>query len=370
MGMGVRAWMCIGLLLGGCAGSGGQADKSAETPQALPGERVQQGVSVWGGAVGRYAGRNLFALVLHDRNAMAVYEVMPDRKLRQIGANLSVGYHPDGLAYLGDGRFALTVEGERQLQIWRVQGEHVTRERVIEEPFAGRDVVAADLDGDGRLDLILSPYRGGELALYWGEEGGGFSEPQRLKTGETPWHPRVLDWNGDGRVDFVWGALDGGLVEVALNRGARRFDLTTLSNEVGLTPRQAGVGDFDGDGRSDVVYALELGRAARLLLNRGSAPAERVDIPAPAWGYVSAEILEEGTVLLGEEKRVLIGRRQSGSWAYRELPAGSLPSPLIVADLDGDGVKDLLICNSAADGATVYFGPLWEQAKPLSFPPR
>lgn len=327
--------------------------------------------AAWGGATlaPPDSATGYIAAALHDQNSAGFWSVQ-GRAIHPLGAPASVGYHPDSVTAWSKDAFAVAVEGAGKIQFWKVTASAPTKVAEIATPFPTRDLVAADLDGDDRLDLILAPYAGKRIAILWGEGGYRFSAPQFLDAAPTPWHPRVVDWNKDGRADLIWSDWDQGSARLYLNQGKRQFELAMLHPADPLKPRQLGVGDVDQDGRPDAVMALEVGKAARILYNRGPQGAVESElVPAPAWGYLSAEVMRDGTLLLGEEQRIILARKVSGQWAFRQLPAGSLPSPLLLADLDQDGHEDLLAFNSAKGGVTVHFGPLWEKAEPSVFAP-
>lgn len=328
--------------------------------------------AAWGGAASIPPGSatGYIAAALHDQNTAGFWSVQ-GRVINALGAPVNVGYHPDSVTVWGKDTFAVAVEGAGKIQFWNVAGNAPTKVAEITTPFPTRDLVAADLDGDDRLDLILAPYAGKRIAILWGEGGYSFSAPQFLDAAPTPWHPRAVDWNMDGRTDLVWTDWDEGSARLYLNQGKRQFEFVMLHPADSLKPRQLGVGDVDQDGRPDAVMVLEVGKAARILYNRGPQGAVEPElVPAPSWGYVSAAVMRDGTLVLGEELRIILARKVSRQWVFRQLPAGSLPSPLSLADLDQDGYEDLLVFNSAKGGVTVHFGPLWEKAEPTVFASR
>ncbi|SJN13378.1 Glycerol-3-phosphate ABC transporter, periplasmic glycerol-3-phosphate-binding protein (TC 3.A.1.1.3) [Leucobacter sp. 7(1)] len=135
--------------------------------------------------------------------------------------------------------------------------------------FAGKDGwsmaahprTLADVDGDGRPDLVAFASDGVYVAL---NSGNGLRAMKRWRGGfgtVAGWlvgaHPRVLaDVNGDGRADVVGFDNDG--VTVALSTGTGFAAPVRWSGEFGgkawrnnTLPRQ--VTDVDGDGRADIV---------------------------------------------------------------------------------------------------------------------
>lgn len=314
----------------------------------------------WDALILKDKGRAFLVASLHDKNALGLWDLAQQAEL---GRYAEAGYHPDGLARWDEGRLVLAAEGERQVQLWRLENGTLVQEKVLPAPFRVRDVLAADLDGDGQQDLILTPYAGAQVVIWWGEGEFAFAS-QTLEAAPTPWHAALIDWNLDRLVDLVWSDWDRGSIRVQVNLGGRRFETVLLQPPGPGSPRQVAAGDVDGDGREEVVAALETGRAARVFYHRGET-IETEDLPAPDWGYSSVLVLKDGTVVLGEEGRVILARRGNLGWNLRQLPAGSLPARLRLVELDGDGVEDLMVANSAGPGVTLIRGPLWERAQPL-----
>jgi len=67
------------------------------------------------------------------------------------------------------------------------------------------DVAIADLDGDGRADLITANYETRDIAVLMGRGGGRFAPVHRVSVGpySLPHEVAVGDLDLDGRLDVV-----------------------------------------------------------------------------------------------------------------------------------------------------------------------
>jgi hypothetical protein len=85
---------------------------------------------------------------------------------------------------------------------------------------------AADLDGDGKLDLVIGNFRG-TFAFVHGEGRGKFaaeatwieSQGKKLAVGNHG-DPFLVDWDGDGDLDLLSGSAEGG-VFLFTNQGSK-----------------------------------------------------------------------------------------------------------------------------------------------------
>lgn len=114
---------------------------------------------------------------------------------------------------------------------------------------AGREAVAADVDGDGADDVIGRSTSDGTVQAAY-STGAQFDAPRPFGTGTTQGNVSYADVTGDGNADQVTASTSGA-IEVASSTGS------TLTPPISSGAAPAGaavaVGDVDGDGISDVL---------------------------------------------------------------------------------------------------------------------
>jgi hypothetical protein len=116
----------------------------------------------------------------------------------------------------------------------------------------------ADLDADGRFDLVISEFGKWAGSLnWWKNDGrGGFTkQPLRAMPGAI--RSAISDLNGDGLPDItaLFGQGDEGIFTF-LNRGGGNFEERRLLRfPPGYGSSHFELFDFNGDGHSDIIYA-------------------------------------------------------------------------------------------------------------------
>lgn len=241
-------------------------------------------------------------------------------------------------------------------------------------------VVAADLDGDGWVDLFF-PQPGGGAELFWGVDGTRFEpamEPLPATVGALTAVASVADFDGDGLLDLAVGAP--GRVLLLRNVGDRRFEDVTA--EVGLADRPgiiAGVsfGDVEGDGDLDLFVCRHVRDAdpdngvlfsarSDLWANERGGFALRTDVLPyedgdggtclhAAWTDIDrdgdVDLLQTNDFGDFYRSSLLLENRSDGDdWSFIDRAEGSVaslsaPMGAAIRDLDGSGLPDLWFSN-------------------------
>jgi hypothetical protein len=210
----------------------------------------------------------------------------------------------------------------------------------------------ADFDGDGRDDV--ASIDSGKL-LIWRGTGAGFQAPlafQGVTTGVT----RLGDFNGDGHPDLA--LLGGDSVMLTLNDGKGNFTAGAFQ-QTGTSARDLAVGDFDGDGQLDVASTDYNSQDLALFLNLGNGKlATARFLPDGIYGdFVAAGDLNgDGFADLVVSNQIngvgSIGLFLSnGKASYGQFQNSAAPQPIgamRLQDVDGDGKLDLLTGDSQA----------------------
>jgi hypothetical protein len=125
-----------------------------------------------------------------------------------------------------------------------------------------------DFNGDGKSD-ILWRNDNGTITEWLGTANGSFINNSSAATYSMPanWHVvGTGDFNGDGRVDVLWGADDGTITDwLGQPNGSFFGNWNNFNNSIVTSWHVAGTGDFNGDGRDDILWRNNDGRITEWL---------------------------------------------------------------------------------------------------------
>ncbi len=126
-------------------------------------------------------------------------------------------------------------------------------------PDAGPDlraVAIADVDGDGRLDIVVGSGQGHSVTVLYGQASGGFTvSPSILVDGNVAFLV-LADFNNDSFLDIAAVSDVKNTASVRLQNPSTPRTFTNLDPfDVGVGPSAMVAGDFDNDGAIDLAIS-------------------------------------------------------------------------------------------------------------------
>jgi hypothetical protein len=124
-------------------------------------------------------------------------------------------------------------------------------------------VTLVDLDGDGKLDIVVQqPGFADGYGAYSNQGGGRFGAMQALPLGDSSGSTAFGDVDGDGKVDAVVSSNACSSLSLYLNDGKGSFLAPSRISDA--SPGHLALGDFNGDKALDLVYITERGVVVQL----------------------------------------------------------------------------------------------------------
>jgi hypothetical protein len=206
----------------------------------------------------------------------------------------------------------------------------------------------ADMNGDGRLDLLMASYGG--VGTQLGNGLGGFA-PATFATGSVGAPLAIADLDADGDLDIAGSDADA--AGVLLGNGDGTYG-SARSYNTGNLPTFVATGDVDGDGDADVVTANTFGNSVSVLLGMGDGTlGGRVDYPTGsesdgvAIGDFNGDSRPDLAVTNreGDNISVLLGTGGGSFGAATTYGTGDRATSIVATDLTNDGILDLAVAN-------------------------
>jgi len=260
-------------------------------------------------------------------------------------------------------------------------------------------VALADINGDGKLDLIVTNHSGDNVSTRINTTTPGASTPsfdaqQTFVTGIAGFGSarfvRVGDTNGDGKPDLIVVNELSNNVSVLLNitvpGGANANFATQQMFTTGPFPLSVALVDLNGDGKVDLVATNSQDNTISVLLNTTAAPTATLNfaaVQAFAGGagpesVTAADINADGRTDLivpnvyDNTVSVLLNETAPGAAtptfaAQQTFPTGSAPNAVAVTDVNGDGKPDLIAVNVNSHTVSVLLNTTVPGVATLSF---
>ena len=193
-------------------------------------------------------------------------------------------------------------------------------------------VAVADIDGDGKPDLIVVDRSTNTFSVLRNTSTAGnitaasFATKIDFATDSTPSSVAVGDLDGDGKPDIVITSLFPNKISIYRNTSTvGSIDNTSLAAQVDFVadtislPTSVAIADLDGDGKPDLAVTNSYGNTVCILKNTAT-----------------------------------VGSIDNKSFAATvDFTTGLGPTYVAISDIDGDGKPDLVVANYNAGSVSV-----------------
>ncbi len=247
-------------------GSGGFALSSSPGVGSLPFSVVAADVNGDGWVDLISANRNANTLTVLTNNGSGGFA---------LSSSLGVGSYPESVAAAdvnGDGKVDLISANYYGNTLTVLTNNGSGGFVLSSSPGVGNDpyfVATADVNGNGKVDLISANSGGGSghtLTVLTNNGSGGFVLSSSPGVGNNPWSVTAADVNGDGKVDLISANYSSTTLTVLTNNGSGGFVLSS-SPGVGRNPRSVAAADVNGDGKVDLIAANSSDATLSVLFN-------------------------------------------------------------------------------------------------------
>lgn len=231
-------------------------------------------------------------------------------------------------------------------------------------------VAAADMNGDGKADLVAAEGGGGtgQIELFLGKGDGTFASGKATlgAFGENAGFT-VGRFTGSGHVDVVFDSFDHDSVDyyadVLPNDGTGAFGAPISSTINWDNVFKLRAADVNGDGKQDILFTDQgtTGAGSGFAINMGGgsftggsgvmAGFSDEFVPADLNGDGAADIVDVG----GTSGACVLLNTGSGGFpamptCYGAIPGDDQPDHIAVGDIDGDGKPDMILVDAGAEG--------------------
>jgi hypothetical protein len=225
-------------------------------------------------------------------------------------------------------------------------------------------LTAADLDGDGQLDLvgIGNLNQSGWISVMLRKPNGQFQAPVQYPLASTANFLAVGDFNRDGIADLAVASDDEDSISILMGNGDGSFQSPVTYATGSSVDGQTGliVADFNGDGKLDIARAAALDTAGTgVLLGNGDGTFQPVQVfgsHSSSYGLAVGDFNGDGILDLtmganGSGTSILTGRGDGTFPQFFNFDYSDPGLNVAVGDFNNDGRLD--IAATTSDGVVL-----------------
>ena len=223
----------------------------------------------------------------------------------------------------------------------------------------------ADLNSDGKPDIVTANQDASTISVLKGTGGGAFAAAVQYPTCLNAHEVAIGDLNADGKLDAAVACFGGTTISVLLGNGDGTFR-PKVDYAVGSAPHSIVIQDFDGDGKPDLAVADYGSGAASVLRGVGDGtfqPAVNYSVGSRPHSIRAGDLngdLKPDLVTADSGSNtvtVLLGNGDGTFAPGQSYPTGSVPKSVAIGDVNGNGLADVVTADTAGNGDGVTGNP-------------
>jgi hypothetical protein len=223
--------------------------------------------------------------------------------------------------------------------------------RIIGVANGPYSVVAADVDGDGDTDILSASYYDFKIAWYQNDGSGDFTT--RLVSNEAFGAKSVqaADMDGDGDLDVLSASFAEDHIAWYENDGSENFTKRTVNSIAADEATGVYATDVNGDGNMDVLSSSFYDDRIVWYANDGSQTFTPHTITSAANGATSVYATDmdgdgdTDVLATSRHTQAVFWYENNGSEIFttHTIAFSAWPQSVYAADMDGDGDTDVLV---------------------------
>ncbi len=254
-----------------------------------------------------------------------------------------------------------------------------------------RHIAMGDLDGDGKPELVACMYdtlTNGISAVFVYQNTGGngiisYGTPVICSSGAGGTNVKLADLDGDGKLDIIVACSGSGVISCLRNTSAGSLSFAAKRDLYPLAGApEVAIADFDGDGRPDIAATTYGNSQVKIFRNNMTSVPSGI-FPANFFGptavydsfsvgsnsvaypasIFAADFDKDGKIDLVTSNNfegtvsVLRNTSSSGSFTFEphvEFLVGGAPTEVQASDIDGDGRPEIIVADYYSATVSVF----------------